>query len=60
MTMLRRDILITLILKFTLLIALWFVCFKNVEKKPIHSEQWLLGKSSASLSVYMDDPKNIA
>ena len=40
---LTRDILLTLAIKFTLLILLWFFCFKNVEKPHKKPEQWLLG-----------------
>ncbi len=40
---LTRDILITLIIKFTLLILLWIICFKNVEKPHLSNEQWMLG-----------------
>ncbi|KTC90730.1 hypothetical protein OQJ18_00205 [Fluoribacter dumoffii] len=40
---LTRDILITLVIKISLLILLWFVCFKNVEKPHQSNEQWLLG-----------------
>ena len=38
-----RDIITTLIIKFTLLTALWFVCFKHVDKSAINTQQWLLG-----------------
>lgn len=40
---LTRDILVTLIIKFSLLILLWITCFKNVEKTHQSNEQWLLG-----------------
>lgn len=40
---LTRDILLTLIIKFSLLFVLWFVCFKHVEKPHKNTEQWLLG-----------------
>ncbi|STY30166.1 Uncharacterised protein [Legionella wadsworthii] len=40
---LTRDILITVSIKFSLLILLWFLCFKNVEKSHQTNEQWLLG-----------------
>jgi hypothetical protein len=40
---LTRDILLTLIVKFSLLFLLWFVCFKNVEKPNKNTAQWLLG-----------------
>ncbi|KTD74308.1 cytochrome oxidase putative small subunit CydP [Legionella tucsonensis] len=42
---LRRDILITLIIKFSLLILLWIICFKDVERSHQSNEQWLLGTS---------------
>ncbi|MDR3443579.1 MAG: hypothetical protein P4L65_11300 [Legionella sp.] len=39
-----RDILVTLIIKFSLLITLWVVCFKGVEKpRKENTAQWLLG-----------------
>lgn len=40
---LTRDILVTLTIKFILLILLWVICFKNVEKPQQSNEQWLLG-----------------
>lgn len=40
---LARDIIVTLIIKLILLISLWIVCFKNVEKSHLSNEQWLLG-----------------
>ena len=40
---LARDIIVTLIIKFILLISLWIICFKNVEKPHQSNEQWLLG-----------------
>ena len=40
---LTRDILLTLVIKFSLLFLLWSVCFKNVEKPQQTTEQWLLG-----------------
>ena len=42
MRSLTRDIQITLFVKFSLLIILWFVCFKGVEKPSINTQQWLL------------------
>lgn len=44
---LTRDILVTLIIKFSLLILLWIICFKNVEKPHQSNEQWLLGTIQA-------------
>ncbi|USQ13438.1 hypothetical protein J2N86_12205 [Legionella lytica] len=44
---LTRDILLTLIVKFSLLFVLWAVCFKNVEKPNKNTEQWLLGSTYA-------------
>jgi len=46
---LKRDILITLIVKFMLLITLWWVCFKDVEKPVKDTRQWLLGSSSVDV-----------
>lgn len=40
---LTRDILLTLIIKFSLLFILWAVCFKHVEKPHRTTEQWLFG-----------------
>lgn len=40
---LTRDITVTLLIKFTLLILLWIVCFKHIEKPVKNTEQWLLG-----------------
>lgn len=45
---LTRDILLTLSVKFLLLIALWWVCFKDVEKSSKNTQQWLLGTSLPS------------
>ena len=43
MISLSRDIKLTLIIKFTLLIILWFVCFKDTKKPHITTQQWMLG-----------------
>ncbi len=43
MRSLARDIQLTLIIKFSLLIILWLVCFKHVEKPSMNRSQWLLG-----------------
>ena len=43
MRTLARDIKLTLIIKFSLLIILWFICFKNVEKPSMNTQQWLFG-----------------
>ncbi|CAM3488208.1 cytochrome oxidase putative small subunit CydP [Legionella longbeachae] len=40
---LARDIIVTLIIKLILLISLWIICFKDVEKSHLSNEQWLLG-----------------
>lgn len=48
MKSLTRDILITLIVKFSLLITLWLVCFKDVEKPTKNTQQWLLGSGLPS------------
>ena len=45
MKSLARDIRFTLIIKFTLLTILWFVCFKGVKKPAIDTQQWMLGSS---------------
>lgn len=45
---LTRDILLTLSVKFLLLIVLWWVCFKDVEKSSKNTQQWLLGTSLQS------------
>ncbi|HHF7345034.1 TPA: cytochrome oxidase putative small subunit CydP [Legionella feeleii] len=45
---LTRDILLTLLVKLLLLIALWWVCFKDVEKSSKNTQQWLLGTSLPS------------
>ncbi|MCP0914176.1 MULTISPECIES: cytochrome oxidase putative small subunit CydP [Legionella] len=42
---LTRDILLTLTLKLSLLIGLWFVCFKGAEKPAQEMHRWLLGSS---------------
>jgi len=42
---LSRDILITLTVKCMLLIALWWVCFKDAEKPTKDTRQWMLGTS---------------
>lgn len=44
---LTRDILLTLIVKLSMLFVLWTVCFKNVEKPNKNTEQWLLGRTLA-------------
>ena len=38
-----RDITITLIIKITLLVLLWFLCFKGVDKSNIPPKEWLFG-----------------
>lgn len=43
MRSLSRDIKITLIIKFSLLFILWLICFKDVAKPKISTQQWLLG-----------------
>ncbi|MGC1182457.1 cytochrome oxidase putative small subunit CydP [Legionella sp.] len=47
---LTRDILLTLIIKFSLLFLLWSVCFKNIEKSNKNIEQQLLGTVQQSQS----------
>lgn len=53
---LTRDIVVTLIVKLSLLIALWFVCFKNVEKPSKDVRQWLFG-TALSTHVSSNDHK---
>jgi hypothetical protein len=43
MRSLARDIRITLLIKFSLLIILWIICFKGVEKPSMNTREWLLG-----------------
>ena len=43
---LARDIQITLLIKLTLLLLLWFICFKNTEKPVINTQQWMLGSET--------------
>lgn len=40
---LTRDILLTLLFKFTLLLMLWWVCFHDVERSHLTQTEWLLG-----------------
>jgi hypothetical protein len=46
---LTRDISITLIVKLLLLITLWWVCFKGVEKPSKDPRQWLLGSNALNI-----------
>ncbi|WP_165476870.1 cytochrome oxidase putative small subunit CydP [Legionella fairfieldensis] len=48
---LTRDIVSTLTLKLFLLTALWFICFRQVEKPAHHAEQWLLNSTTLSSSL---------
>ena len=42
MKILKKDIIITLVVKAILLTSLWYVCFKDV-KPPSHTtKEWLL------------------
>ena len=45
MRSLARDIQLTLFIKLSLLILLWFVCFKQTEKPEMNTQKWLLGSS---------------
>ena len=47
-----RDIITTLIIKFTLLISLWIVCFKNVDKSQLDTNHWLLSPSNTQTLSY--------
>ncbi len=48
MKILTRDISLTLIIKLTLLFALWFVCFKGNHKPITDSHQWFFGSTTQS------------
>ncbi len=50
MKSLSRDVVLTLIIKLSLLFILWFVCFKGVEKPSKNAQQWLLGGAVTSES----------
>ncbi|WP_133128006.1 cytochrome oxidase putative small subunit CydP [Legionella nagasakiensis] len=52
MTPFRRDILITLAVKLSLLVMLWFVCFKDVDRPAKNIHQWLLGTSLSSVTAH--------
>ncbi len=52
---LTRDISVTLIIKLTLLFALWFVCFKGAHKPMQNASNWLLGTNSSSDAVHVSD-----
>ena len=50
MNTLARDIRLTLIIKFLLLVILWSVCFKGAVKNTVSMQQWLYGSSVESMS----------
>lgn len=50
---LTRDISVTLIIKLTLLFALWFVCFKSVHRQTQSTRDWLLGPTASSDAVHV-------
>lgn len=52
MKTLTRDILVTLIVKITLLITLWWVCFKDVEKPVKDTRQWLFGSGTYTINKH--------
>lgn len=45
MKSLTRDITVTLIVKLSLLMLLWWVCFHGVEKPSKDARRWMLGAS---------------
>ena len=51
MSQIRRDIVITLTLKLSLLIVLWFVCFKGTHATIDIEQQWSIGKNSESTAT---------
>ena len=46
MRTLARDIKLTLLVKFSLLFILWLICFKDVVKPAIDTQQWLFGSKA--------------
>ncbi|KTD23246.1 cytochrome oxidase putative small subunit CydP [Legionella londiniensis] len=54
---LTRDVLVTLLVKFTLLTALWVLCFKGIEKPQKDARQWLLG--SEVNKIQSTSPKHL-
>jgi hypothetical protein len=46
MTPFRRDIMLTLFIKFSLLTLLWFFCVKGMKHPLASTQQWLLGSFS--------------
>lgn len=44
MRSLARDIQFTLLIKFLLLIILWVVCFRNVQKPSTDVQQWMFSQ----------------
>lgn len=59
MRSLKRDIQLTLFIKFSLLILLWFVCFKSTERPEMNARKWLLGPSFSSVKqAIIDRPRS--
>lgn len=52
--MLKRDISLTLIIKFTLLFILWYLCFSKAHKPNIHVESWFF--NSQAIRALSDSP----
>lgn len=48
MKTLTRDVTITLMVKLLLLIALWFLCVKTMDKPNKDPAYWLLGQKQQS------------
>ncbi|KTD04198.1 hypothetical protein Lgee_0228 [Legionella geestiana] len=49
-----RDILLTLLFKFTLLFVLWWVCFHDVERGHLTQTEWLLGSLVQSAQAHSE------
>lgn len=43
MKSLSRDVVLTLIVKLSLLFLLWYVCINGVEKPSLTAKQWIMG-----------------
>ena len=51
MKKITRDIRLTLMIKFVLLLILWIVCFKGAEKNTTSLPQWLYGASAEGSEI---------
>ena len=50
-----RDITITLIIKFSLLFLLWYLCFNGVQKSTVTPAEWLLGPAHKTTVISKGD-----